>query len=407
LGEALASVLSIDGAISEDTGKSWVDNILKPSDVLPYSLVIFAADAKDPLHPDMGVKPLTRLVAGTPLPHDRPISDLVTGNYTVANNMVRAEYLRLARRTGAYPQLDDDTTWWQAGKDTGPRDPSHPTPDDPWAWRELVVEELTPFLLSATPDKKASGDLSRTFTWDPRTDSGPSPGIAAAGVLTMPGVNSSFVRERPRAARFLEIFACQIFTPPPAALNLGPPGVDIAKTGTCQHCHKLMDPVAVAFKRWDYDNGSYVPMAMMVDVGSWEVQKDQLGGMYPYNGNPFLRWVGAWIPGTVLTPVAQADVDKNPGALVMDTIPQEYEILGAHPDGTSGPLGFGKVLVTSGAFDRCVAQRLYQRFVGHALDPETESLYIDALAADLVKNGRQVRPFVRTLLSKPEFRRGL
>ncbi len=339
--------------------------------------------------------------------HDRALSDLVTGNYTVGNNMVRAEYLRLARRTGAYPELDANTTWWKPSLDSGPRDPLHPDADDPWAWRELVVEEVAPFLLAATPDKKPSGDLSRSFSWDPRKDTGPSPGIAAAGVLTMPGTNSSFVRERPRAARFLEIFACQKFTPPPAVLNLGPPGVDIAKTGTCQHCHKLMDPVAVAFKRWDYDASSYVPLAMLVDVGPWEITDEHLGGMYPYGGNPFSRWVGAWIPGTVLTPITEAEAEKNPGAIAIDTIPKDYEILGVHADGTSGPLGFGKVLVTSGAFDRCAAQRLYERFIGHPLDPERESLYIASLAEEFKKGGRRVKPFVQSLFGKPDFRRGL
>lgn len=340
---------------------------------------------------------------------DRPLSDLVTGNYTVANNMVRAEYLRLARRTGAYPELDADTTWWKASLDKGPRDPLHTAPDDPWAWRELVVEELAPFLLAANADKSKapSGDLSRNFTWDPREQTMASPGVAAAGVLTMPGVNSSFTRERPRAARFLEIFACQKFTPPPPALNLGPPGMDIAKTGTCQHCHKLMDPVAVAFKRWDYDASNYIPLAMLVDVGPWKVTPEHLDGMYPYNGNPYSRWKGSWIPGTVLTPVTDDDVAKNPGALALDTIPKEYEILGVHPDGTSGPLGFGKVLVTSGAFDRCAAQKLYERFVGRPLDPELESLYINALGDEFAKGGRKVKPFVRSLLAKPELRRGL
>jgi hypothetical protein len=339
--------------------------------------------------------------------HDLPLSDLVTGNYTVGNNMVRAEYLRLARRTGAYPELDQNTTWWKPSQDKGRRDPLHTADDDPWAWREFVVEELTPFLLAANADKKATGDLSRSFHWDPRDDAGPSPGFPAAGVLTMPGVNSSFVRERPRAARFLEAFACQKFTPPPPALNLGPPGVDIAKTGTCQHCHKLMDPVAVAFKRWDYGDNYYVPFSMLVDVGPWEITPEEVAGKYPYNGNPFSRWTSAWIPGTVLTPIKQADADKNPGALAMDTIPKDYEILGVHPDGTTGPLGFGKVLVTSGAFDRCAVQKLYHRFVGHELDPEREALYIASLAADFVKGGRKVRPFVKALMGKPEFRRGL
>jgi hypothetical protein len=109
----------------------------------------------------------------------------------------------------------------------------------------------------------------------------------------------------------------------------------------------------------------------------------------------------------VLTPITEAEAAKNPGAIAFDTIPKEYEILGVHPDGTSGPLGFGKVLVTSGAFDRCAAQRLYERFIGHPLDPEREALYIDALGKEFEKGGRKVRPFVKSLFGKAEFRRGL
>jgi hypothetical protein len=340
--------------------------------------------------------------------YDRPLSDLVTGNYTVANNMIRAEYLRLARRTGSYPELDKNTTWWRAGDDPGPRDPLHPDPNDPEAWREFVVEELAPFLKAATPNRQASGDLSRAFSWDPRTSTDPSPGIAAAGVFTMAGANSSFVRERPRAARYLEMFACLKFTPPPAALALGAPGHDIATSGTCQHCHKVMDPVAVAFKRWDYQpNGNGLDAAMLVDVGPWKITNEQLAGAYPYGTSPYRRWAGSWLPGTTLTPATADDVAKNPGVLADDTIPTSYEILGVHPDGTSGPLGFGKVLVTSGAFDRCAVQKLYARFIGHELDPAAESRYIDALAGDFTKGGRKVRPFVKLLLGKPEFQRGL
>lgn len=341
--------------------------------------------------------------------HDRALSDLVTGNYSVGNNMVRAEYVRLARRTGAYPELDGNSAWWHVGGE--PRDPEHTDASDPWAWREFVMEDLAPFLMSATGGGKTpSGDLSRTFTWDPRTTTAPSPGFAAAGVLTMPGTLSSFARERPRAARFLEIFACQQFTPPPSDLGLGDPGVDIANSGTCQHCHRLMDPVALAFKRWDFGDwmsSNYAPFAFLPDVGPWKITAEHLSGVYPYGGNPYQRWSAAWIPGTVLTPITADDVKKNPGAIFYDTIPKDYEILGAHPDGTSGPLGFGKVLVASGAFDRCAVQKLYKRFVGRPLDPATENLYITRLANEFAQEGRKVRPFLRNLFSKPEFRRGL
>jgi hypothetical protein len=63
--------------------------------------------------------------------------------------------------------------------------------------------------------------------------------------------------------------------------------------------------------------------------------------------------------------------------------------------------------VTSGEFDRCAAQKLYERFVGRPLDPELESLYIAALGDEFAKGGRKVKPFVRSLLAKPELRRGL
>lgn len=340
--------------------------------------------------------------------HDRPLSDLVTGNYTVGNNLVRAEYVRLARRTGAYPELDQNTTWWRAGDDPSPRDPAHPEPNDPMAWREFVVEELTPFLKAATADRKPSGDLDRTFSWDPRASTEPSPGIAAAGVLTMPGTSSSFVRERPRAARYLEMFACLKFNPPPAGAGASAPGRDIATSGTCQHCHGVMDPVAVAFKRWDYQpNGSGADSAMLVDVGPWKILPEHLAGAYPFGGNPYRRWAEAWLPGTTLTPATEADVAKNLGVLADDTIPPGQEILGVHADGTSGPLGFGKILVRSGAFDRCAVQKIYAHFVGRPLSAVDESPYIEALAGEFAAGGRKLRPFLRSLLGRPEFRRGL
>ena len=72
-----------------------------------------------------------------------------------------------------------------------------------------------------------------------------------------------------------------------------------------------------------------------------------------------------------------------------------------------GPLAFGKVLVSSGEFDRCAVQRLYERFVGQPLSPASEGRYIDALAQRFVTGGRQVRSFVRSLMMSDDFRRGL
>jgi hypothetical protein len=342
--------------------------------------------------------------------HDRPISDLVLGNYTVGTNRVHAWYLRFGRQTGLYPELDDDTTWFRPDAGGAPRDPIHTAPNDPDAWRELVVERLAPQLMSLSGGER-SADPARTFRWDPRTDPGPAPGLPMAGVLTMPGPSSSFPRERPRAARFLEIFACREFDPPPSDHEFPPLEADIARSGTCMHCHVQMDPVAMAFRRWIF-MGGYVPRPHLADLASLPVPADlyEPSRRYGYGrwfGAGAARWQQNWLPDTVMTPVSEAQLTADPRTMFLDTIPPEYTILGQHPDGTMGPLAFGKILVSSGELDRCFVRRIYARIVGRELDPSREARYIDALAAELVRGDRKVRGFVAHLLRSPEMRRGL
>ena len=88
-------------------------------------------------------------------------------------------------------------------------------------------------------------------------------------------------------------------------------------------------------------------------------------------------------------------------------MPQTYTLLGQHGDGTMGPLGFGKIVVRSGEFDRCVVRKMYAHFIGRDLDPAAEKLYIDKLAAQFAADGRKLRPFIRRLYEQGEFRRGL
>ncbi|MFT3837304.1 MAG: hypothetical protein QM723_09950 [Myxococcaceae bacterium] len=331
--------------------------------------------------------------------YDRPLSDLVTGNYSVATNWLRSLYVRQGRQQGSNAS-DANTTWWKAASDTAPRDPLHPTPNDPQAWREYKFSDLNPYLID-----------DRSYQFDPRTTTAAPQGWPSAGVLTMIGSLSSFPRERVRAARFLETFACQSFAPPPADVQFPPYANDPATSGTCMHCHQTLDPAAIHFKRWDFGGDSYyVPWPFIGGMGRYRMTPEWLSGQYPYgpdNHNPAFRWMNAFKPGTVLTPVTAADVTANPEAVLLDTMPPSYTLLGTHGDGTMGPLGFGKILIASGEFDRCSARRLYQRFIGRPLDPAAEKLYIDKLAAQFVAGGRQVRPFVRYLLKEPEFRRGL
>jgi hypothetical protein len=105
LGETIANALTVEALEASDTGKMWVESMLKPQDRLPYSLVVFAVDAKNPLHPEMGIKPLTRLVAGTPLLPDRPISDQITFYTQPGTPFV---VIRLAGRSPANPNRAEE-----------------------------------------------------------------------------------------------------------------------------------------------------------------------------------------------------------------------------------------------------------------------------------------------------------
>lgn len=341
--------------------------------------------------------------------YDRPLSDLVLGNYSVGTNWLRALYVRFGRQMGSSAS-DANTAWWRPDADNAPRDPLHPTPNDPQAWREFVVEDLEPFHLALSNNRAPSGSIDRTYRFDPRTTTEAPQGLPTAGVLTMIGSLSSFPRERVRAARFLEIFACQNFSPPPADVHFPPYETDPAMGGTCMHCHKTLDPAAISFKRWDFDPAQsyYVPWPFMPGVGKRRVTKEWLSGQYPYSGNtPGNRWRNAFLPNTVLTPVTPEQIKANPEAVLLDTMPDTYTLLGQQGDGTMGPLGFGKLLVRSGEFDRCAARRLYSMFVGRDLNPASEKRFIDKLAREFVARDRKLRPFIRYLFEQPELRRGL
>lgn len=329
--------------------------------------------------------------------HDRPLSDLVVGNYSVGTNWLRALYVRQGRQQGA---PDVTARWWKASEDAAPRDPLHPTPEDPQAWREFTVEDLNPFLLAR-----------REYAFDPRSTMQPPDGLPAAGVLTMMGPLSAFPRERVRAARFLEMFACSSFNPPPAGASFPPYTGDPATGGTCLHCHRSLDPAAIFFKRWDFGAGSYyVPWPFMPGVGRWRITPDWVSGRYPHSAadnSPGFRWKNAFVPGTVMTPTTAAEAMANTEALLLDTMPASYSLLGVGGDGTMGPLGFGKILLASGAFDRCAVRKVYARFVGRELDPAAEAAYVDALAREFVARDRKLKPFLKYLFTQSEFRRGL
>jgi len=323
--------------------------------------------------------------------HDRPLSDLVLGNYSVAPLNLKAMYVRMGRMSGIYNDTDN-VAWWDPSTWNTPVDPLHEGPlsdaEQLLAWHEFVVEDLNPHLLA-----------QRDYTFDPRNDAGEPVGFPAAGVMTTMGALSSFSRERVRAARWLEVFACRDFVPPPAEVTFNAFERDPGTEGVCQHCHITIDPAAVHFKRWGFADSSRVPV---------------IGGIGPWQWNsgdsskaPFDRWSDHFLADTLMTPVSESVLASNPEAHFMDFLPPDQSLFGATSDGTIGPLGFGKLLVDSGEFDRCAVQQLYRRFVGRKVDNGSEKVFIDELVERFLAHDRHLRPFVRELLLEDEqVRRG-
>jgi len=107
-----------------------------------------------------------------------------------------------------------------------------------------------------------------------------------------------------------------------------------------------------------------------------------------------------------MTPITPADLEMNPDARFIDFAPPGTKLYGAESDGTIGPLGFAKMLVASGKFDRCTVRRFYQRFMGVALDPAKHKPYIDKLLKVYLEASRQIRPLIKWILKQPRFRQG-
>lgn len=328
--------------------------------------------------------------------YDRPVTDLVLGDYSVGPVELQAALINTALETGAL-QLQTDDRWWQPSKFAGvPVDPLHDA-NDAWAWREYTVSERNPFLLA-----------DRSYKYDPRTQNDPVKGVPSAGVLTQIGFMGAYPRERVRAARALETFACEVLSPPNSQ-DFNPYISDPGKEGPCQNCHRRIDPAAIHFKRFARDGqafegwGGLYPIA---GVGKWHWPGFEKG-MYPFGHVPFTEWNHWYQANTVMTPISQTLKAMNPESIFIDFLPPDQTLLGQTSDGTIGPLGFAKMIVASGAFDRCVVRHLHQQVLGRDIDPALEAGYLDDLTAKFISKNRAIRPFVKTLTQSVSMGRGL
>ena len=302
--------------------------------------------------------------------NDRPFTDLILGDYTVVNQGLYHLYQRAARQNMDNDWLDDNL-WWRNWS------------NDPAVWREVTFSELHPNLID-----------DRSYTFDPRTDDGAPIGVPSAGILTTLAANASFTRERVRAARWLEQLTCRDFSPPPADVVYDPYERDPGTEGVCQHCHQIIDPAAIHFKRI-FDGGGYI-----AGVVPWRISD-----LVSYSPTR-LRLENAYIHDTLMTPVSENRINSHPDSRLIDFLPQDTTLLGQTSDGTIGPLGFAKLIIASGDFDRCAVMRTYERFGGRALIRGKDEALIQKLLTQYLGEGRNVRALIRFIVSQPTFRQG-
>ncbi|HWB80508.1 MAG TPA: hypothetical protein VG755_36340, partial [Nannocystaceae bacterium] len=330
--------------------------------------------------------------------HDRPVTDLILADYSVGPTELQAAYV-VQGIAGGHIELADDARWWRPSEfGSAPVDPHHEA-GDPWAWREFVVADRNPFFLA-----------QRDYRYDPRDDAGPSLGFPSAGMLTSIGFLAAYPRERLRAARALENLACEQLLPPSPEIEFNPYVSDPGREGPCQNCHARIDPAALHFKRYAKHGAAFEGFGakyFMPGVGeTWQFDPVWRDGQYPYGVEPFAQWNKWYRPGSLLTPATPEEAAADPNVLFIDYLPPDETLLGQSSDGTVGPLGFAKMIVAAGAFDRCVVRRLHERIVGRDIDPALESGYLDALTQEFVAGDRQVRTFVKALVQSDVFRRG-
>jgi len=324
--------------------------------------------------------------------HDRPLVDLIAGDYSVGPVNVQSTYVRYGGKLGDHSVEAADQWWRSSTWASAPHDPHHEA-TDPQAWSEFKIHQRNPFLLA-----------ERSYQFDPRTQPrGSIRGVPSAGVMTMPGLLAGTVRERVRGARMLEMFACETFVPPPPTAHFSPYINDPAGGGPCVTCHSRIDPASIHFKRFMRSGAGF----QMLGVGNAHEAAKWNSGQYPYNGDPWDRMARLWAVGTRMTPVSKPQADADPEALFIDFLPPDQTLYGATSDGTVGPLGFAKLLISSGSFDRCVVRKLHQRFVGRDVDPTAEAGYLEKLVTEFTANDRKARPFVQYLTKTPAFRSGL
>jgi hypothetical protein len=293
---------------------------------------------------------------------ERDFSDLILSDYTIVDRGLYHMYARQGHHSQVYPERASDVAWIN----------DFTSPDH---WREVKFSEMHPHLLD-----------DPNYAFDPRVDAGDPAGLPSSGVLTMLGPMAAWPRPRVRAARWLESLACDEFSPPETPIAFPPYRFDPATQGVCMHCHVRLDAAALSFKR-TFDRGGSI-----AGIGAWKIQN-----LVSYSGAR-RRFETSMLPGTVMTPVTEAQIEANTNVRLIDFMPSGQLLLGQESDGTIGPRGFAKVLLASGAFDQCAVRRAYTRFGGRSFDLGVDADELQQHVDTFVGSGRDMKSLIRDIV---------
>lgn len=292
----------------------------------------------------------------------RDFSDLILSNYTIVDRGLYHMYVRQGHHSQVYPERARDGAWVY----------DFTAPDE---WREVKFSQMHPHLLD-----------DPSYAFDPRVDEGDPLGLPSSGVLTMLGPMAAWPRPRVRAARWLESLACDEFSPPETPIEFPPYRTDPATEGVCLNCHVRLDAAAISFKR-TYDRGGSI-----AGIGAWKIEN-----LLSYNVDR-LRFENSMLPGTVMTPVTEAQVEANSNVRLIDFMPNGQTLLGQSSDGTIGPRGFAKSLLASGAFDQCAVRRAYERFGGRTFDLGIDADELQQHIDAFVESNRDMKSLIRDIV---------
>lgn len=213
-----------------------------------------------------------------------------------------------------------------------------------------------------------------------------------AGLLTTPGFLLRFTANRMRAHRYYDAFECRSFVPSgplPSPFEPCSQREDLTERCGCDSCHVTLDPLAAHWGRF-------------AEFGIGSLSSDRFPRVIGASCSPpiedpeqFYRCIRSY----ELDPQGE-EVDYRGwlNAYVFRD-PSEYPII------ETGPRLRVDRSVADGTIQRCLAQRLWTRFMHRPPTPEESAEVLPELVSEFEASGRSLTALVRAIVRHPAYGR--